>query len=76
MSGQAGANGILGCLIFREPPVWSILNVCEIGPGRDFQQCDPLIRASLERAAFDPRLLEETTNWTAQNGRNFALNAG
>ena len=53
-----------------------MVNVCEVGPGTNFDECSAMITTHLQKAGFDPVILEETKNWTAAKGRKFDLAKG
>jgi len=50
-----------------------MVNISATGPGKNFVECENLIRSNLKHAGFDEVLLLETKEWSAQHGKKFDL---
>ena len=50
-------NCIVACILKREDQFWSVVNISECGPGKNFEESSDLIRSCLAHAGFDEVLL-------------------
>ena len=66
-------NCCIVCIIKREEPFWSVINISECGPGTNFEESSELVKRSLVHAGFDEVMLQETANWRAGGGKKFNL---
>ena len=66
---QGDFNSILSSFIYREDNSdnWKIKNVAATGKGKNFMECEPLMRANL-KFFIDEVLLLEAASWNAKTG--------
>ena len=66
------SNAVLAGIFYRVNPNWFFVKIEATGEGKDFTECEQLIKDHLDKAGFDSILFEETKNWKPQ-GKKFNI---
>jgi len=56
-------SSVLVCFIYRQNQAWLIQNITQFGQGKNFAECEELIKKNLKNVGFDETVLRESKDW-------------